>query len=222
MCEQLCIFRAKQPFLQHVFTDELQLHEVFGIHAMKHLLLSPYSIRTTSLQARIANFKWQPAERFFGVVGNFDTSNSLHSGFIQADFRNAILKLGGQACITSHDSYTILLVGMGEESSRQPFLEVMAELFEKIPAVCYGPVRSRLEGASASLRAAVNGFKARFAYLDHPNPMRAEDLLAERALFGDVDAQDELYDKVYAPMKREEHKTQILSTLKNYLFTGFK
>ena len=189
--------------------------EAFIIESLLNQDYSP------SLQSRIANFKWQPAERFFGVVGNFDTSNSLHSGFIQADFRNAILNLGGQACITSHDSYTILLVGMGEESSRQPFLEVMAELFEKIPAVCYGPVRSRLEGASASLRAAVNGFKARFAYPDHPNPMRAEDLLAERALFGDVDAQDELYDKVYAPMKKEEHKTQILSTLKNYLFTGF-
>ena len=115
-------------------------------------------------------------------MGNFDTSNSLHSGFIQADFRNAILNLGGQACITSHDSYTILLVGMGEESSRQPFLEVMAELFGKIPAVCYGPCTltfGRRFGIFCVLR--VNGFKARFAYPDHPNPMRAEDLLAERA-----------------------------------------
>ncbi len=188
--------------------------EAFIIESLLNRDFSP------SLQSRVANFDWQSNERFFAAVGDFDISSSLRSGFVQADLRNVVLQLGGQVCISSHDNYTILLIGMGENESRQPFLDAAVTLFDEIPTVCFGPVESRLEGASITLRAAVNGFKARFAYPNHPNPMRAEDFLAERALFGDEDAQNELYTNVYLPMKNDEHKTQILSTLQNYLFSG--
>lgn len=184
---------------------------------IESLLNEDYS---PSLQSRIANFKWQPNENFFALAGEFENDNNLRSGFAQADLRNAILTLGGQACISTHDNYTVILIGMGNQTSRGPFLEALAELFDTIPVTCFGPTRPRLEGASETLRAAVNGFKARFAYPEHPNPMRAEDLLAERALFGDEDAQNELYTDVYLPMKNDERKTQILSTLQNYLFSG--
>ncbi|MFD0705554.1 PucR family transcriptional regulator [Alloscardovia venturai] len=188
--------------------------EAFIIESLLNQDYSP------SLQSRVANFKWQPNEEFFALVGIFEDGSNLRAGFVQADLRSAVLSLGGQACISSHDDYTIVLIGMGPQSSRGPYLEAMAELFDTIPLVCFGPKCPRLEGASETLRAAVNGFKARFAYPEHPNPMRAEDLLAERALFGDEDAQNELYNKVYLPMKNDERKTQILSTLQNYLFSG--
>ncbi|TCD53644.1 PucR family transcriptional regulator [Alloscardovia theropitheci] len=188
--------------------------EAFIIESLLNRDFSP------SLQSRIANFNWQANEKFFAVVGDFDISSSLRSGFVRADLRNAILQLGGQVCISSHDHYTILLIGMGPVESRKDYLEVAAALFDETPTVCFGPVRSHIEGAAATLRAAVNGFKARVAFPNHPSPMRAEDFLAERALFGDEDAQQELYDNVYLPMKNDEHKTQILSTLQNYLFSG--
>ncbi|MFC0266253.1 PucR family transcriptional regulator [Alloscardovia macacae] len=188
--------------------------EAFIIESLLNCDYSP------SLQSRVANFKWQPDENFFAIVGDFDTSSSLRSGFVQGDLRNAVLQLGGQVCISSHDDFTILLIGMGAEKSRRPFLELAATLFDEIPTACIGPTRSRLEGASATLRAALNGFNARFAYPEHPNPMFAEDLLAERALFGDDDAQQELYEKVYQPLKQYERKTQILSTLQAFLFSG--
>ncbi|WP_156812258.1 PucR family transcriptional regulator [Alloscardovia criceti] len=184
---------------------------------IESLLNQDYS---ASLQSRVASFKWKSNELFFAIVGSIDTSKSLHSGFIQADLRNAVLQLGGQLCVSSHEKYTIMLIGMGHQTSRQPFLELMSQFFEVIPEVCAGPKRSRLEGASQTLRAAMNGFNARAAYPNHPNLLSSDDLLAERALLGDAEAQDELYTNVYMPMKNDERKTQILTTLRNYLFSG--
>ena len=44
--------------------------------------------------------------------------------------------------------------------------------------------------------------------------------MPERALFGDADARNELYNDIYAMLKQNNEKNSVLATVKAYLFNG--
>lgn len=93
-------------------------------------------------------------------------------------------------------------------------------LFDADSAVCVGPVRQGFDGASATMRAALNGYYAAVTIADCPRPLSSDDVLPERALFGDADARRELYEGIYQTLKQPDEKNVMLETVKLYLFNG--
>lgn len=67
--------------------------------------------------------------------------------------------------------------------------------------VVVGPPAQDLGGAGRSARAALAGLRAAPGWRAAPRPVRADDLLPERALAGDEDARRELVELVYEPLR---------------------
>ena len=81
--------------------------------------------------------------------------------------------------------------------------------------VVVGPVVPDLAAAGRSARDAIAGLAAVPAWPDAPRPVSSEDLLAERALLGDAEAQARLVEDLYAPVAASG--TALLETLAAYL-----
>ena len=75
-----------------------------------------------------------------------------------------------------------------------------------------------LMSATVSARAALAGLRAAPAWPDAPRPVRADDLLPERALDGDEDAREQLIHDVYEPLLGGG--SPLLDTLTTYLEQG--
>ena len=84
--------------------------------------------------------------------------------------------------------------------------------------VIAGPLVRDLRTASVSARAALSALRAAPAWPDAPRPAGADDLLPERALDGDPDAQAVLISDVYEPLLGGGHA--LLDTLTTYLEQG--
>lgn len=66
--------------------------------------------------------------------------------------------------------------------------------------VVVGPVVDDLAAAAVSVREALAGLAAVAAWPDAPRPVHASDLLAERAVLGDLSARTRLLEQVYGPL----------------------
>jgi DNA-binding PucR family transcriptional regulator len=84
--------------------------------------------------------------------------------------------------------------------------------------VIAGPLVRDLRTASVSARAALAALRAAPAWPDAPRPAGADELLPERALDGDPDAQATLISEVYEPLLVGGHA--LLDTLTTYLEQG--
>ncbi len=84
--------------------------------------------------------------------------------------------------------------------------------------VVVGPPAANLHAATTSARAALAGLRASRAWSGAPRPVRAEELLAERALDGDDDARSCLVENVY--MALYDAGPSLLETLTTYLEQG--
>ena len=84
--------------------------------------------------------------------------------------------------------------------------------------VVVGPTVPDLLSATMSARAALAGLRAAPAWPDAPRPVRADDLLPERALDGDEDAREQLIGDVYEPLLGGG--SPLLDTLTSYLEQG--
>lgn len=84
--------------------------------------------------------------------------------------------------------------------------------------VVVGPRVPHLYAAGRSARAALSGMDAASAWPGAPRPVAAEDLLAERALLGEVPARRQLTDRVYVPLR--DHPAALLETVQSYLDHG--
>jgi sugar diacid utilization regulator len=84
--------------------------------------------------------------------------------------------------------------------------------------VVVGPTVPDLLSATVSARAALAGLRAAPAWPDAPRPVRADDLLPERALDGDGEAREMLIREVYEPLLGGG--SPLLDTLTTYLEQG--
>ena len=96
-------------------------------------------------------------------------------------------------------------------------VERFAGTFGRGPVVI-GPPVDHLADAAQSTRAALSGFRAAAAWPDAPRPVRADDLLPERALSGDGHARRALARAIYAPLA--EAGSGLLETLMVFLDNG--
>lgn len=87
-----------------------------------------------------------------------------------------------------------------------------------------GPVVPGLREAGVSATAASSGFRAAPGWPDAPRPVRADDLLPERALAGDQSARTQLVEDLYRPLREAGHPSHpshvVLDTLECYLERG--
>ncbi len=96
-----------------------------------------------------------------------------------------------------HGNRLVLVLG----SAEPPEVAVRALLDGFAPGpVVLGPSVADLSGAAHSAAAALAGLRAVAARPDAPRPVRADDLLAERALAGDEEARRALVEEIYSPL----------------------
>lgn len=95
--------------------------------------------------------------------------------------------------------------------------EALAEGFGEGHLVL-GPTVPGIVDAARSAKAALAGFAVADAWRRTPRPVRADDLLPERALAGDPLARQALVRTIYQPL--QDHSSDLLVTLATYLDTG--
>ncbi|GAA1418115.1 hypothetical protein GCM10009640_03340 [Agrococcus citreus] len=109
-----------------------------------------------------------------------------------------------------------------DEAGDEPleFLAIAGELAEGFGEghLVLGPAVPSIVDAARSAKAALAGFAVAGAWRRTPRPVRADDLLPERALAGDPLARQELVRGVYEPLR--DHSSDLLATLACYLDTG--
>ncbi|MGI8698660.1 MAG: PucR family transcriptional regulator [Mycobacteriales bacterium] len=96
-----------------------------------------------------------------------------------------------------HGDRLVLVLGSAEppEIAVRPLLEGFAA-----GPVVLGTSASDLSGAAHSATVALAGLRAVAARPDAPRPVRADDLLSERALAGDEPARRALVEEIYSPL----------------------
>lgn len=105
----------------------------------------------------------------------------------------------------------------GEPIDFLTIADALAEGFAEGQLVLGPPVPSIVDAAQ-SAKAALAGFAVADAWRRTPRPVRADDLLPERALAGDPLARRALIRTVYEPLR--DHSSDLLATLACYLDTG--
>ncbi|WP_347757197.1 helix-turn-helix domain-containing protein [Agrococcus sp. ProA11] len=100
------------------------------------------------------------------------------------------------------------------------FLDIAGQLAEGFGEghLVLGPAEPSIVDAARSAKAALAGFAVADAWRRTPRPVRADDLLPERALAGDPLARSELVRGIYEPLR--DHSSDLLATLACYLDTG--
>jgi hypothetical protein len=107
-----------------------------------------------------------------------------------------------------------LIVVLGGATDPERAARAVVAHFAAGPVVV-GPVVASLAEAGSSAREALAGFRAAVAWPDAPRPVRADDLLPERALDGDGEAVTRLVQDVYGALLRED--PAFIATLESYL-----
>ncbi len=107
-----------------------------------------------------------------------------------------------------------LVVVIGGDADPMPAARSMLAEFAPGPVVL-GTVVPELSRAADSARTAMSGLRAAVIWPDAPRPVSAADLLPERALAGDLEAQAELVEDIYRRLV--DAGGSLLETIATYL-----
>lgn len=110
----------------------------------------------------------------------------------------------------------ICLVGNTDDALRDA--ATLSAEFGEGPIVV-GPTVPHLFAAGRSARAAISGHAAAAAWPDAPRPVSAQNLLAERALLGDLPARNALVTRIARPLEHSA-AAHLLDTAATYLESG--
>ena len=170
--------------------------------------------------ASALNWSSSPVTVVVGTIG--DEDDEERKGSTPAGVEPLIEDLRAQArrarldlLAGVHGNRLILVVGGSDDPIAAA--ERFAGRFGPGPVIA-GPLVRDLRTASVSARAALAALRAAPAWPDAPRPAGADDLLPERALDGDPDAQAALISDVYEPLLGGGHA--LLDTLTTYLEQG--
>lgn len=138
--------------------------------------------------------------------------------------RRTARKARADVLIGLHGNRLIVVVGRidsGMSDSRQRSLREISEALEPhfgAGAMVIGPEVQDVTQANLSAKAAVAGFTVVKSWPKNSRPVVADDLLAERALAGDMLAKSTLVQRVYRPLRLAS--PELLETLRTYLDSG--
>ncbi|MCH4161247.1 MAG: helix-turn-helix domain-containing protein [Bifidobacterium sp.] len=175
--------------------------------------------------SRMGMLGWTSDYHCFAVVGKLADGRELESGLVQRRIRGTIRAQGGECLLSNHDGLLVILVDPRAKGSPEEFLEPLIRYFDDGP-LCLGPLRHQVAGAADTIRAALITYQTAPAMsvlseaTGIPRPLRADDVLPERALFGDVTARQELYTSVYASLRGDDPENSLLKTLSTFLLSG--
>ncbi|MFT8442108.1 PucR family transcriptional regulator [Bifidobacterium aquikefiri] len=175
--------------------------------------------------ARMSMLGWPVDYHCFAIIGRLADTTEMGSGITQRRMRSLIRGHGAECMMSSHNEMLITLIDPRGHGSPEELCEPLLRYFDDSP-VCLGPLRSHIEGASQTIRASLNTVAATPALvrmdMAHgiPRPLRADDALPERALFGDDEARDELYTSIYKTLRGDDLENPLLNTLQTFLLSG--
>ncbi|KAA2264325.1 PucR family transcriptional regulator [Solihabitans fulvus] len=169
-----------------------------------------------SLLSRAAALGWDPAAEATVLVGNppsDDPPQVIYEVRARAARMSRPVLLGVQG-----SRLVVVLAGPTAESGQgKDVLLRMADAFGAGPVVA-GPTVTSLAEAHRSAGDALSGLRAVVGWPTAPRPVRSLDLLPERALAGDPEAEWQLVDRVARPL--EEASGALLETVDTYLEVG--
>lgn len=165
-----------------------------------------------SMQSRAAALGWGSTKNVAVIVGGAPAGQAAE---VIDQVHRAASRVGIEVLAAVQGGRCICIVG--EVADASAAAEAIEEQFAPGPVVV-GPTVPHLFAAGRSARAAISGHAAAPAWPDAPRPVRATDLLAERALIGDAPARAELLDRVWAPLRAGDG--HLLDTASAYLDSG--
>lgn len=165
-----------------------------------------------SLLSRAAALGWDLDEPATVLVGNSpsdDPPTVVYEVRSRAARANRPVLLGVQG--------SRLVVVLAGDTDDPRVLDKMSTSFGDGPVVA-GPTVANIADAHRSSVEALSGLRAVVAWPSAPRPVRSMDLLPERALAGDPEAEWQLIDQIARPL--EEAGGALLETVETYLEVG--
>ena len=165
-----------------------------------------------SLLSRAAALGWDLDEPATVLVGNSpsdDPPTVLYGVRSRAARVNRPVLLGLQG--------SRLIVVLAGDCDERDVLTKLSASFGDGPVVA-GPTVDNIADAHRSSADALSGLRAVVAWPTAPRPVRSTDLLPERALAGDPEAEWQLIDQIARPL--EEAGGALLETVETYLEAG--
>lgn len=166
-----------------------------------------------SLLSRAAALGWDldaPATVLVGNSPSDDPPTVLYEVRSRAARANRSVLLGVQGS-------RLVIVLAGETDPPSDVLPRMSTSFGDGPVVA-GPTVDNIADAHRSSADALSGLRAVVAWPTAPRPVRSTDLLPERALAGDPEAEWQLIDQIARPL--EEAGGSLLDTVETFLEVG--
>jgi hypothetical protein len=170
------------------------------------------------LASRIAALGWRARGSVAVLAGNTSAGVEVEA------IRRLVRRHDADILIGIHGNRLIAVLGHINPPTNNPAVNgftVLAAALEPLfgpGALVLGPEVSEISEAHKSAKAALAGFAVVRAWPKAPRPIAADELLAERALAGDMLAKSTLVQKIYRPLA--EHSPELLETLGCYLETG--
>ena len=164
------------------------------------------------LASRTAAFGWQSEGPVCVIVGRAP-QRSAKKGL--DGIRRKASRWADDALVGIHDNR--LLIVLGGVTELDDAVEDLSDCFGP-SEVIVGPAVPGLAEAATSAKAAIRALKAATARPDSPRPVKADDLLPERALSGDQIALTELIERYYVPLT--SGTGQLLKTVSAYVEFG--
>ena len=166
-----------------------------------------------SMQSRAAALGWGAITQVAVVVGSTPKRGVSE---VLPELHRAARRIGCELLVAVHGVRVVCIGGAVTDPSA--LAKALAPLFGPGPIVI-GPSVPHLFAAGRSARAAISGHEAAPAWPQAPRPVRAEELLAERALLGEQVARGALLTRIIKPL-REAGGGHLLETAAAFLDDG--
>jgi DNA-binding PucR family transcriptional regulator len=168
-----------------------------------------------SLLSRAAALGWDPAAEATVLVGN---SPSDDPPTVLFEVRSRAARVSRPVLLGVQGTrLVVVLAGPTDSPKSKNVMDRMSAAFGKGPVVA-GPTVATLAEAHRSAADALSGLRAVVAWPAAPRPCWSVDLLPERALAGDPEAEWQLVDQVARPL--EDAGGSLLETVEAYLEVG--
>ena len=168
-----------------------------------------------AIRSRAAALGWGSATDVAVIVGGTPPRAGAGIGVVDTVHRQTN-RLGLTALVAVQGPRLVAIVAHVEDDLATA--RSLLGVFGHGPVVV-GPVVPHLFAAGRSARAAISAHTAAPAWPGAPRPARADDLLAERALIGDLPARAALGDRIVRPLL-ETSGGHLFETATAYLDTG--
>ncbi|WP_030107265.1 PucR family transcriptional regulator [Actinoalloteichus caeruleus] len=168
-----------------------------------------------SLLSRASALGWDQPVAATVLVGNPPSTDPQE---VLYEVRSRAARLGRPALLGVQGSrLVVVLGGTIDEADADAVLPRISEAFGEGPVVA-GPTTDSLAEAHRSADDALSGLRAVVAWPSAPRPVRSIELLPERALAGDPEAERQLVEQVMLPLV--DSSGGLLDTVEAYLEVG--